>query len=715
MSSERYKRKSKDLSAISQRSFRRRIVQEIVGSDNDEAVNPNCNIIPKDNINDGSDNNCNQNINCPSNIISTGSLNNDSFFYDSEESDDLINFDNNDTDSSSNKSDTDDCNILIDAPEICDNESQFKDELIFWAVMNKIKHNALDDLLVILRKQTCGQNLPKTARTLLSTPRNTTIRSVNPGYYCHFGVRAGLTEVLEVEQNQIKDFNISIKISTDGLPLSNSSTSELWPIMGCIVHSSMVFIIGVYHGYSKPDNANEFLQEFFVEITDLINNGFIYKEALYSISIYCFTCDTPARSFITMTKGHAGYYSCSKCCQEGEYIDHRMCFPNITNNILRTDNCFINQEYDDYQLGRSILIDIPNFKPVSLIPLDYMHLVCIGVMRKIMTLWLSGKPASKIVRLPTNKIKMISKNLLDIRDVIPNDFARRPQRIEKLGSWKATELRQFLLYTAPVILYKILNPQVYSHVLSLHVAMRILSNEAFLENYADYAQSLLEHFVDTFIILYGKRFVSHNVHGLLHIVNDAKLLGPIHEFSTFQFENYLRILKMQLRKSDKPLQQIHRRYKEKALLNSQTPKIKNNSPGAFLRNHWNGPILNTTDVNKQFKDAKIKNSILSSEHPNNICITHHREIVVVHNFVYDKHLKCMVVLGKMFLTKGEIYDTPCQSSLLDCYLVGSISENIQKWLVSEIMCKCIALPWKHDSSNNLAVFPLLHSDCTKTN
>lgn len=712
MPRDRCKRKSKDISTISQRSFRRRIVQEIVGSDDDEStVNPNCNITPKDNINDISDNNCNPNIiNCPSNSNSTSS-----FFCDSEESDDLIDFHTNDTDSSSNESDTDDCDILLNVPEICDNESQFKDELIFWAVMNKIKHNALDDLLVILRKQTCGQNLPKTARTLLSTPRNSLIRSVNPGYYCHFGIRSGLTEVLEVEQNKIKDFNISINISTDGLPLSNSSTSELWPIMGSIVHSSVVFLIGVYHGYSKPENANEFLQEFFVEITDLINNGFIYKQTLYSISINCITCDTPARSFITMTKGHAGYYSCSKCCQEGEYIDHRMCFPNITNNVLRTDNCFINQEYDDYQLGRSILNDIPNFKPVSLIPLDYMHLVCIGVMRKIMALWLGGKPASKIVRLPLNKIKMISQNLLDIRNVIPNDFARRPQRIEKLGSWKATELRQFLLYTAPVILYNILNPQVYSHVISFHVAMRILSNKTLLENYADYAQSLLEHFVDTFIILYGKRYVSHNVHGLIHIVNDAKLLGPIHEFSTFQFENYLRILKMQLRKSDKPLQQIHRRYKEKAFLNSHMPKIKNNSTGAFLRNHWNGPILNTTDVNKQFKDAKIKNSTLSSEYPNNICITYHREVFIVHNFVYDKHLKCMVVLGKTFLNKGEIYETPCKSSLLDCYLVSDISENIQSCLVSDIMCKCIALPWKHDSSNSLAVFPLLDSDYTKTN
>jgi len=121
MPRDRCKRKSKDISTISQRSFRRRIVQEIVGSDDDEStVNPNCNITPKDNINDISDNNCNPNIiNCPSNSNSTSS-----FFCDSEESDDLIDFHTNDTDSSSNESDTDDCDILLNVPEICDNESQ---------------------------------------------------------------------------------------------------------------------------------------------------------------------------------------------------------------------------------------------------------------------------------------------------------------------------------------------------------------------------------------------------------------------------------------------------------------------------------------------------------------------------------------------------------------------------------------------------------------
>lgn len=40
------------------------------------------------------------------------------------------------------------------------------------------------------------------------------------------------------------------------------------------------------------------------------------------------------------------------------------------------------QENAEYHLGTSILLNIPKFDIVLDIPLDYMHLVCIGVVTK---------------------------------------------------------------------------------------------------------------------------------------------------------------------------------------------------------------------------------------------------------------------------------------------------------------------------------------------
>jgi len=85
-------------------------------------------------------------------------------------------------------------------------------------------------------------------------------------------------------------------------------------------------------------------------------------------------------------------------------LDRILCFPEVQNIILKTDDGFLRQEYDDYHQGIPILLNIPKFKPVSQIPFDYMHLVCIGVFKKVMNMWLKGKPECKIVRLQHCKI-----------------------------------------------------------------------------------------------------------------------------------------------------------------------------------------------------------------------------------------------------------------------------------------------------------------------
>jgi hypothetical protein len=59
----------------------------------------------------------------------------------------------------------------------------------------------------------------------------------------------------------------------------------------------------------------------------------------------------------------------------------------------------------------------------------------------------------------------------------------------------------------------------------------------------DHARQHLDYFVKQFELLYGKHYVSHNIHGLLHICDDYELYGPLDNCSTFNFENYMKELK----------------------------------------------------------------------------------------------------------------------------------------------------------------------------
>lgn len=102
---------------------------------------------------------------------------------------------------------------------------------------------------------------------------------------------------------------------------------------------------------------------------------------------------------------------------------------------------------------------------------------------------------------------------------------------------------QFLLYTGPVVLQNKLHPIMYSHFVSLYIAVRLLCENKCTTESIEYAEKLLKHFVKNYIKIYGLEYISpNNVHGLLHIADDAKEFGSLDNFSAFKFENFMKTL-----------------------------------------------------------------------------------------------------------------------------------------------------------------------------
>jgi len=167
----------------------------------------------------------------------------------------------------------------------------------------------------------------------------------------------------------------------------------------------------------------------------------------YTVKLAAVACDTPARCFVKNVKGHSGYHGCDKCTQEGEYYEHRMTFPEIS-APLRTDISFAEMRDEDHHLGPSPFGNL-SFGMISAFPLDYMHLVCLGSVCKLTYWWIKG-PLT--VRLGSHVIRGLSDALVLHRNEMPGEFARKPRSVSELDRWKATELRQFLLYTGPVCL-----------------------------------------------------------------------------------------------------------------------------------------------------------------------------------------------------------------------------------------------------------------------
>ncbi|XP_074109308.1 uncharacterized protein LOC141534064 [Cotesia typhae] len=128
--------------------------------------------------------------------------------------------------------------------------------------------------------------------------------------------------------------------------------------------------------YRRVQNDNYFINEY----KNLREEGFEYDSHKFKVIIRAVICDSPARAFVTYTKGHGGFYGCGKCIQEGEYSDHRMLFLDM-DAPLRTDSNFINRLNEDHHLGKSDFEDI-GVGMMSQFPVDYMHLVRQGVSKK---------------------------------------------------------------------------------------------------------------------------------------------------------------------------------------------------------------------------------------------------------------------------------------------------------------------------------------------
>lgn len=236
--------------------------------------------------------------------------------------------------------------------------------------------------------------------------------------------------------------------------------------------------------------------------------------------------------------------------------------------------------------------------------------------------------------------------------------------------------------------------------------MSILLSPKFYKNsdYLNYAKQLLHHFVMTTRNLYGHQYLTHNMHGLVHIADSIKDFGPLDSSGAFPFENYLQQLKKMIHKGDKPLQQIVKRLSEIAASNSSlSPEIVDFPH--FSHPHFNGPILSVSN-NKfnQYSCIKFSNFKITNKHPNCYCYMKCGSIVVIENIVHKK--PHAVLICREFLEKRNFYSSPfIDSSSLHIYMISNLSALKEK-PVSNISAKMVLLPFK----DKQVAFPLLHSD-----
>ncbi|PIK36826.1 hypothetical protein BSL78_26353 [Apostichopus japonicus] len=315
------------------------------------------------------------------------------------------------------------------------------------------------------------------------------------------------------------------------------------------------FVIGLYYGKRKPTDL-EFLNEFVADYQNVEQNGIQVQGEKLTVVMTAIICDAPARAMVKNIKGHSGYSGCERCVQRGVYIN-KVTFPE-TEADHRTDQSFRNMLDENHHLGETPLSQL-SLGMVSNFPLDYMHLVCLGVTRRLVKLWLKGPLKT---RQSPQLIREISAKLQSLNGALPREFARQPRSLNEFERWKATELRQFLLYTGPVVLYRIIPKPFYENFMLLSVAMFIYLSPFNCSSYSQLGHQLIVTFIKHYATLYGNDMITYNVHGLVHLKEDVQQYGALDNVSCFPFESYLGQIKRMVRNANYPLQQVIRRLSE---------------------------------------------------------------------------------------------------------------------------------------------------------
>ena len=322
-----------------------------------------------------------------------------------------------------------------------------------------------------------------------------------------------------------------------------------------------------------------------------------------------------------------------------------MTFPEV-DAVLRTDVQFDELTNDGHHVGQSPFLGLP-IGMVSQFPLDYMHLVCLGVMRRLLWLWMKGPLTC---RQGAGFVNQVSSSIVRMAKFMPREFLRKGRALADLDRWKATEFRQFLLYLGPVILRGSLPLNYYRHFMLFSVAIYCLSSPLFYQVYCDYAKQLLVLFVSQIGELYGDNQYVYNMHGLVHLADDVSQYGALDGFSSFVFESFLGRLKKLVRKPNYPLQQVVRRLSENCMGNFLS---KNASSGknSVKKQHFNGPLPRDYARYLQFAQIWLPNSVFLSVQEGDNCVLVQGKVCIIQTILSPTQKKnfCLLRLSQTVL------------------------------------------------------------------
>ena len=163
-----------------------------------------------------------------------------------------------------------------------------------------------------------------------------------------------------------------------------------------------------------------------------------------------------------------------------------------------------------------------------------MHCVLLNIVRLLVNLWFDSSHHHQAWSC-SKKVAAADIKLINIRP--PSTITRTPRSLTERKYWKASEYRAFLFYYSLPVMCDLLPKEYYEHFMLLCHAIHVLNSNTISIRNLNKANKLLHRFYYQFAFLYHSRYLTMNMHQLLHLTESVKYLGPLHTFSCFDHEH----------------------------------------------------------------------------------------------------------------------------------------------------------------------------------
>ena len=357
-------------------------------------------------------------------------------------------------------------------------------------------------------------------------------------------------------------YNISLTWNTDGIPIFKSSKVSIWPMYLTInelppkqrMQTENMILYGLWFGEAKPFMGG-FTKPLVKALKDLETNGvdFTHDEQNYNSKAFliCGTADLPAKSLAMNSNQFNGQYSCLRCLHPGEtfkttkggsvrifpYDSTKPDYPirNAQDCIKDAVEAMNTKKVVNGIKGPSFLMTLKHYNFVRSSSIDYMHGVLLGITKLLINLWTSGSYSKERFSV-SSYISVIDGRLKKITP--PSFITRAPRTISNhIKYWKASELRTWLFFYSLPILCDILSEKYFLHYASFVEGIYLLSSDCVTKDDLGRSKTLLSYFVHMFSSMYGERYLTLNMHSLLHLPECVEDLGPLWVYSCFPYEN----------------------------------------------------------------------------------------------------------------------------------------------------------------------------------